>query len=224
MKNILLISILSLSMTACLQTRTAVQEIEQKKQIQDQVVTLQRNNADQSSRFLDLESNVRSMNGRIESLEAQLERAQNSKNEIEKESSQKNSELEKKIALLQESVIKMDSEIQELRESLSEQSKKSNSNVQPEKKSNSNESPDFANAETLFEEKEWKKAILNYNKYRDNNPKGKKFAEATYKMGVCFQELNKKEEAKVFYEEVIAKFPKSKEAERAQYRLKNLKK
>ena len=224
MKNILLISILSLFMTACLQTRTAVQEIEQKKQIQDQVVTLQRNNADQSSRFLDLESNVRSMNGRIESLEAQLERAQNSKNEIEKESSQKNTELEKKIALLQESVIKMDSEIQELREALSEQSKKSNSNVQPEKKSNSNESPDFANAETLFEEKEWKKAILNYNKYRDNNPKGKKFAEATYKMGVCFQELNKKEEAKVFYEEVIAKFPKSKEAERAQYRLKNLKK
>ena len=212
-------------MTACLQTRTAVQEIEQKKQIQDQVVTLQKNNADQSSRFLDLESNVRSMNGRIESLEAQLERAQNSKNESEKESSEKNSELEKKIALLQESVIKMDSEMQELREALNDQSKKSSAaNISSEKKTNSNESPDFVSAESLFEEKEWKKAILNYNKYRDNNPKGKKFAEATYKMGVCFQELNKKEEAKVFYEEVIAKFPKSKEAERAQYRLKNLKK
>jgi TolA-binding protein len=47
---------------------------------------------------------------------------------------------------------------------------------------------------------------------------------ATYKIGVCFQELGMIEEAKAFYDEVIAKYPKSNEAAKATSRLKAMSK
>jgi TolA-binding protein len=80
----------------------------------------------------------------------------------------------------------------------------------------------FAAAEANFEGKRWKEAILDYEKYRKANSKGKDFALATYKIGVAFQELGMAEEAKAFYEEVLQKFPKSKEAGKAQTKLKSL--
>jgi TolA-binding protein len=77
--------------------------------------------------------------------------------------------------------------------------------------------------EDHFGAKKWKEAIVSFQKYRDQNPKGKNYADATYKIGVCFQELGMKDEAKSFMEEVTAKFPNSKEAKKAAFRLKNLK-
>ena len=82
----------------------------------------------------------------------------------------------------------------------------------------------YQKGEQLFKGSNWKSAILEYNKYRDNFPKGKKYAEATYKIGVCFQELGMGSEAKSFYAEVIEKFPKTKTAKSAKYRLNQLKK
>ena len=79
-------------------------------------------------------------------------------------------------------------------------------------------------AKEFFEKKDWKQAILNFQKYRDDNPKGVKLADATYKIGVSFQELGMKDEAKTFYDEVQVKYPKSEEARRAKIRLKGLKK
>ena len=72
-------------------------------------------------------------------------------------------------------------------------------------------------------DKKFKDAILAYQKYRDGNPKGRHYGEATFKMGVCFQEMGLKDEAKVFYEEVISKFPGSKDAKKAAVRAKQLK-
>ena len=54
------------------------------------------------------------------------------------------------------------------------------------------------------------------------NPKGKRYADATYKIGMSFQELKLKDDAKAFYQEVIQKFPKSSEAKKAEVRLKKL--
>jgi TolA-binding protein len=82
----------------------------------------------------------------------------------------------------------------------------------------------YALAEEKFDQKNWKEAILEYEKYRKANPKGKQFSTATYKIGVAFQELGLNDEAKAFYEEVISKFPKTKDADRASTRMKNLKK
>jgi TolA-binding protein len=63
---------------------------------------------------------------------------------------------------------------------------------------------------------------LSYERYRSSHPKGKSFAAATLKIGVCFQELGMSDEAQAFYEEVVAKFPKSKEAEKANARLASI--
>ena len=77
--------------------------------------------------------------------------------------------------------------------------------------------------ETLFAQKKFKEAILAYQKYRDANPKGKYYSDATYKMGVCFQEAGLKDEAKVFFDEVTNKFPGTKEAKKAAFRAKQIK-
>ena len=82
----------------------------------------------------------------------------------------------------------------------------------------------FEIGEDFFEKKEWRRAILSYQKYRDANPKSKKFSDATYKIGVSFQELGLRDEARTFYDEVVAKFPQSAEAKKARTRLKSLKK
>ena len=78
-------------------------------------------------------------------------------------------------------------------------------------------------AEERFNNKDWKKAILSYQEYRDKNPKGKNYSEATYKIGVCFQELGLLKESKAFYNEVVNKFPNSRTAKKAKYRLGNIK-
>jgi TolA-binding protein len=78
-------------------------------------------------------------------------------------------------------------------------------------------------ATEMFAAKKWKEAAAAFQKYREAFPKGKSYADATYKIGVCFQELGLKDEAKSFYDEVIAKFPKAKEAKKASIRNKSLK-
>ncbi len=45
-------------------------------------------------------------------------------------------------------------------------------------------------AEVHFKNKEWKKAILSYQKYSEDSPKGKMVAEAKYKIGVSFRPMN----------------------------------
>jgi TolA-binding protein len=64
--------------------------------------------------------------------------------------------------------------------------------------------------------------MLQYDEYKKKAPKGKSIPEAIYKTGVCFQELGMKDEAKVFYQEITAKFPKSEFAKKAQIRLKSI--
>lgn len=81
----------------------------------------------------------------------------------------------------------------------------------------------YDEGENLFNAKKWKEAIVSFQKYRDAYPKGKMYADSTYKIGVCFQELKMKEEARAFFDEVTAKFPGSKEAKKAAFRMKNLK-
>ncbi len=80
----------------------------------------------------------------------------------------------------------------------------------------------FGRGESYFKQKDWQKAISEYQLYREQYPKGKDYSEATYKIGVCFQELNMKSEAKVFYQEAVSKYPRSKAAKKSKFRLKQL--
>lgn len=209
----------SVALSGCqngfLKTRGDLREVEAKKQTLDQVSTLQRSTADMNGRFAEIEDDLRRAIGRVEVLEARLAQGNSDREKILVHSDSQSNELNKKILVLQEEISRLDGQIA----ALTAESQKPQSSSSGATKKN-----DFDQGEEHFESKEWRRAILSYQKYRDGNPKGKNFADATYKIGVSFQELGLKDEAKTFYDEVIAKHPKSSEAKRAKTRLSSLKK
>lgn len=223
------IFVVSLSQVACLQTRTAAKEQEEKQVLRKQVTTLQQSTADSSSRFSEIDDDLRKSSGRIETLDARLtqikERAE--KNDFALETKLK--EQETNFQAFREELAKMQAEIAEVKatnlaiqQTLAAGAAPANTSTNTSKSASSNKKNPFEAGETKFSQKSWRDAIFAYEDYRKFFPKGKNFAAATYKIGVSFQELGMKDDARPFYDEVIAKFPKSKEAQRARVRLKAL--
>lgn len=207
----------------CLKTRTDVKETEQKQVIQQQVVTLQRTNADTGSRLNEIDEQLREMSGKIETVESKLAKLNPENEKTVKSLAEMQIDNSKKLTLLQEELAKQESLIQNLNTEI-QSLKNAMASAANEKPAEVVKKNTFQAAEEQFKLGEWKKAIIQYQKYRDENPKGKHFAESTYKMAVCFQELGMKEEAKVFFEEVVTKFASSPESKKAKIRLKSLKK
>ena len=222
-----LASVLFLS-TGCLQTRSDLKSGEQKQVLQQQVGTLQRTNADTSNRIADLEEQIRFLSGRIEVLENKLSTAHNDSEQLRKNAVETDQSQNQKLAIFQDALTKMEQNLNALQadvagvkaQNLAAETRKE---VQAKEDQKNAEKNPFDSGEAAFEKKNYKAAILDYEKYRNKNPKGKNFAAATYKMGLSFQELGMKDEAKTFYDEVIAKHPKSEEARKAKSRLQKLK-
>jgi TolA-binding protein len=218
------------SLPACLQTRSAQKEQEEKQVFKKQLTNLQQNTADINTRFQDLEDEARRVNGRVEVLESKvnqmsakadkgdqgLENKMRELNEVYKEEFNK---MGADITALKQQIAMMQEDQKRVREE-----SESKAQAQAAAKATEQAKGPFASAESKFDKKNWKDAILDYEKYRSQNPKGKQVPVATYKIGVAFQELGMADDAKLFYDEVIAKFPKSKEAEKAVSRLKGMKK
>ncbi len=217
---VILVSFLGLTACENFLTRDDIKEAEQKKQMQDSVVHLQKNTADTNNRFADIEADLRSMNGRVEVMENRINQVSQDRDKKTASNEQLNADNSKKLQILQDELSKLTEQVGALNAEMTAlKSASHEAAVAPAAKKDQ-----FEQGEENFEKKDWKKAILNYNKFRDSNPKSKKFPEATYKIGVCFQELGMKDEAKTFFDEVIAKFPNAAEAKKARTRLKNLKK
>lgn len=198
----------------------------------------------EEERPVEVNEELRALHGRIEVLENSLQQSQ----QAGSAGDQKYEELNKKLNLYQEELSKMEAQIAGLQAensklqaetssgSKSDKNDKSSdhrdrgsdknsvSGMKAEKIEPKNKSASFNQAEEAFKQKDWKKAILTYQKYRDDNPKGAKFAESTYKIGVSFQELGLKDEAKTFYDEVLTRYPQSDVAKKAKYRLSQMKK
>jgi TolA-binding protein len=207
----------------CLKTRTDVKEVEESKLLQSQVSSMQKANADYVSRVEETLENYRALSGRVDELENKLEKSVGTDSEKQTVSTKATIELNEKIKLLQDSISKLQEEHQALQ---NEFLLLKNKTAKPEVTNNSNNTDSsaavFSTAEDLFKQKKWKEAILQYDEYKKKSPKGKSIPEAIYKTGVCFQELNMKDEAKVFYQELLSKFPKSEFARKAQTRLKSI--
>jgi TolA-binding protein len=228
-RTLLAVSVAALGLTGCLKTRTDVREGEQKQVIAQEVTKLQRTNADVSGRFADVEEEMRALRGRVEVIEHRSGQSSQENDAVKKYASDQSADSNKKIQLLQEGLSGMEKTVFQLnaelnamkaeRAAMIAQASASQAKAATEAKKSSYES-----GQDYFEDKDWKKAILQFQKYRDENPKGAKFTDATYKMGVCFQEIGMKDEAKTFYDELISKFPSSSEAKKAKTRLKGLKK
>lgn len=183
---------------------------------------------------------IRTLNGRVEVLENTLETLQKDR-EAEKIQS------EQRLAALQEALVKLEKQFSgedekkpdsmgadaqssdEIEAKIKADKKvdaKADAKVDAkivDKKSDKKLGP-YETAQELFDDKEWKKAILNFHKYTDESPKGKFVADAKYKIGVCFQELGMKEEAMAYYEEVVANFQSTDAGKKSKVRLSKLKK
>jgi TolA-binding protein len=217
-KNLLLIAPL-LMLTACLQTRNAAKEQEEKVVLRKQVQNLQQTTADVNSRFQDLEDSTRKLDGRIEALENKIDRSQSKTSEA---TSAVDARIKENDAVYKEEFEKLNAEIQKLQMQMTEMAANQKRASQPEPQSSAADA--FGEGDKKFEQKNYQEAILDYERYRKAYPKGKKFGTATLKIGEAFSELGMKDDARAFYEEVISKFPKTKDAKTAAAKLKSLKK
>jgi tol-pal system protein YbgF len=74
-------------------------------------------------------------------------------------------------------------------------------------------------AEASFNQKEFKAAAQRFQDVIDKNPKSQWAAWALLRQGECFEEMDQPENAKIFYQDVINGYPKSKAAREAKEKL-----
>lgn len=217
--------LVSMTLTGCLQTRGQLKESEGKQELQKQVVTLQSSRAEFSNDLEEIKDQIRKLNGKIEVVEGQVFQAQSQWSQSQASKGKDQEDVQLKLKALEQAtdaqermILALTEEVKKLQVHLSTPSSRSSN------QGKDNDKNEFQLAEDSFAKKDWKAAIVGYQKYRETNPKGKKYGEATYKIGVSFQELGMGEEAKTFFDEVVDKFPKSDNAKKAKFRLQQLKK
>lgn len=234
---------LIVSLTSCLKTRYELgsnyqSQVFSKKQADNQ--NLQNTNGNQSgdagrsvepsaeiSAIDPKDELIRSLNGRVEFLENQMTLMQKEKAE--------NASADK-MQLLQESLIKMEAQLLKLENELAM------AKANPSASATSSPAASVANskgtsakassptafdmAQDYFAKKDFKNAILEYQKFVDTNAKTKSklLPEAKYKIGLSFESLGMKDEAQSFYEEVAAQHGSSEFGKKAKQKISKSKK
>lgn len=202
--NLFLLVMTLFSTVACLQTRSAIKSDPHSPQAKQ---------AQEESKFDEVNRDYRALNGRIETLEAQAKNS--SDNEKVKALDHKISQLEAKMLLIETTVSELNAKAKKDLAALEAQQQKERERQEEAKNP-------LAAGNKYFDAKKWEDAILSFEDYRKNNPKGRNYPEATLKIGICFQNLGTKEDAKAFFKEVVEKYPSSKEAAQAKAKLKKL--
>ncbi|MEI7974035.1 MAG: tetratricopeptide repeat protein [Bdellovibrio sp.] len=202
--------------SGCLMTRSEVSEKEQKKVIQDQVVSLQKTYADQQSQGQEILEQMRNLTGRLEALEAEALKDSQAQEERSRSEQNQAQEIQKRILALQEEILALKAGLDSLKEKVPSSGAANSSGA-------SGVLGGPVEADEAFQSKEWRRAAVLYQKWREKNPKHRAYSEATYKLGVSLVEQGMKEEAAVFFEEVLRKFPGSSGAKKSQAALKKLK-
>ena len=221
----ILILILVVLNVGCILTRTQIKDKEDKATFSNKISDLQQKTADDEVRLQEMQSQLRELLGKSELIEKKIIEADVNKEGLNESNSNKFKIYEEAILKVEKDVLQMKNDISELKEivlALSksiESLKKKKVKAKVEKKAPKG---NFKSGEYYFGKKKWKQAIEGFRKYRELNPKGKKYRTSTYKIGVCFEELKLKKEAKLFYDEVLEKFPSSREAKKVKVRLKKL--
>jgi tol-pal system protein YbgF len=78
----------------------------------------------------------------------------------------------------------------------------------------------FLRGESLFAKENYKKAILDFSSLQEKFPKSKNISKALLKIGMSFDALGMKSDAKAFYQEILDKHAKAPEAKTAKAKLK----
>ncbi len=226
----------AVTLAGCLETRSSVHEQDEKVVMRSQVASLQKNTADINSRFQDIEDDIRRLSGKAENHDNRMGKLDTKIEKQDQAALAREKDRDEKLAAYREDITRLNSEVEQLKSQMAAQSDQQKRTADAAAQAQSAQAAaaqvasekaaknPYASAQEKFETKNWKEAILDFEKYRKANPKGKNFPTATYKIGASFQELGLAEDAKAFYEEVISKYPKSHDAELALKKLKGLKK
>jgi len=169
-----------------------------------------------ASRFEEYDEQIRALNGRLEVVENGLAQTNARKQGDEAGLAKEKQAADQRLLAYEDALKKLEAQVQALNEEVTRLKTPPPAPVAPSKPGRGA----YDEGDQLLAAKKYKEAIVAFQKYRDENPKGKLYADATYKIGVAFHEIGMKDESRAFYEEVIAKFPKSAEAKKAQARLK----
>ena len=213
--------------TGCgiIETREDIQKREEEKQLRDQVANIQRSKADTDVRYSDLQNDIRVIAGRVESAEYNQRQSQ--------AANQKDLEaLKKTIDGQNERIKALEAHVEATEAKLVAAMKELNAPPAavpaasaPAEKNSSKKNSTFSlfdEAENLYGAKEFKKAIVKYQSFREKSPKSDRAPDATYRIGQCFLELGMKKDAKEFFQETVETYPKSAAAQRARKKLKAL--
>ncbi|MCZ0931899.1 MAG: hypothetical protein OXJ52_01950 [Oligoflexia bacterium] len=92
--------------------------------------------------------------------------------------------------------------------------------AQEEKRESKENNTFLISAKKHFEEKSYETAISEFQKYRNENPEGVYYPEATFYIGQAFENLKMPIEAEVFFKEIVQSHPQSLWAGRAKKFLK----
>ncbi|OQW50305.1 MAG: hypothetical protein A4S09_00490 [Proteobacteria bacterium SG_bin7] len=215
--------ILFLSGAGCpLQTRS---QMEEKKVIQDQMKVLQTGRNEQQGKIQDVSNEVLTLNGRLETVEAKITSLDRGMQAHNRQGDQQIGEVSNRVKTLEEASLglnqRMDGIIEELK-SLRMAIDSAKKNEKPSASSKGPERGPFNTGEDEYAKGNWGEAILSYMKYREQNPTGKRYAEATFKIGYAFQQMGKAAQAKSFYQEVVNRFPSTPHAKKAQSQLQKI--
>lgn len=225
------ITVTLISLNGCLVTRDEMNDREISKQTQAQVTQMQKVKADQENKIFVLQDELRQLNGRLDAMERKYQEESQKQNQ-----GPSNKDIIDQMKIFEQNLQQMKAHIDELETKLTQAQAQAQAQVQAatakpaligEAATKSKGKPriqeTWNTAEELFAKKEWKQAVLAYQSYRDASPKGANYPVATYKIGICFQELNMPDEAKAFFQEVIQKFPNNPMVKKAKYRLSRMK-
>lgn len=218
-----LITLLALS--GCLKTRAELSDDSSGNMRTDSGGTYvsgkmgQQQRAQIDSRFFEIDRDFRELYGKIETIERGVDelkaRPQNSSGlgASSAVDSEKLQALEKRISTIEEALLALDKKLSKL-------SSRKDTNAQVIKVIDT-KGP-FGKGEMHFANNQFEQAIASYDEYRKRYPRGRRYAQATLKMGLAFQRLKMNEDAKAFYKEVIQRYPNTAASNRAEENLKRL--
>ena len=226
-----------LFLTGCLLTRSDIKTAEERKVMNSQLQVIQKNSADQEQRFNEIESKMRELSGKAEDTEVRIDQHIEDQTAREKKSASDSQALEQKLKAFEEALADLESKnktiilaidelnqiVKMLREDFQKMKDAQIEKAKVKKKEDSIPKGNYSAGEYYLSKKQYKLAIGGYKKYREINPKGKRYVECTYKIGYSFELLGLKEEAKLFYKETLKLDPENAFAKKAAQQLKKLK-
>ena len=198
--RVVILLLLVPTISGCLKTRSDVGQSHDNQVVEQRlnVETVDSLKANYSIKINELELELRRLNGKLEELEHKLSGGGMGNNELIKQN-----------RILISSIVELKSRLNALEGGQGRQVQETNSPL--------------SGAEELFRQKKWSEAIIEYEKYRSaTNKKDDRWAQATYKIGLCFQNMNLHREAESFYKEVIDHSPNSPVAVMAKKQLQTL--